>query len=515
MFRIGDVLAYLACLWGVCFSTGSAWGQDRIHTLRGNSAGDQFGIGITSFDGNGDGVPDVLVGAFQDDPAGMESGSVTLFDGRDGSMLYEVPGRAAGEWFGRSVARLGDLNGDGTADYAVGAATASGGGQRRGRVTVHSGADGSVIHELEGQANNVELGWRVAAVGDLNGDQVPDFAASAHNHISQSRPDSVWVFSGADASVLLTIRGDHSGHTLGVALAGTLDVNGDGVRDLIIGAAFDDTAATDAGSAGVYSGKDGSKIWHWMGASAGDRFGIQVAAVGDTNGDDVPDILIGANGADGGGIDSGAATLYSGRDGSTLLHIDGASARDALGNLAAAGDQNRDGFADFLVGSPSDGGGSAQLFSGFSGDVLYEFEASRASDSLGRFLESAEDMNGDGIAELLIASPSAGPGVVSVRAGNDLYLQAANREPAVGQTLRLDVRGGAPDQQVLLYVTAVDEVPMVQWFQADLINSRGNRRFATTVPAAAAGHSFEFQAFAVGNQGKATDSAQETVRIPE
>ena len=120
------------------------------------------------------------------------------------------------------------------------------------------------------------------------------------------------------------------------------------------------------GRARVFSGADGSILYSFTGDSAFDRFGWSVSGAGDVNGDGFDDLIVGAFFDDNNGFNSGSARVFSGADGSVLYTFDG----DSIGNLfgvsvSGAGDVNGDGVADFIVGAENRGannGGYARLF---------------------------------------------------------------------------------------------------------------------------------------------------------
>jgi hypothetical protein len=120
----------------------------------------------------------------------------------------------------------------------------------------------------------------------------------------------------------------------------------------------------------VFSGLDGSTLYTWNGDSSGDDFGASVSGAGDVNGDNFDDLIVGARKADTNGSDSGSARVFSGVDGSILYTWNGDSATDGFGrSVSGAGDVNGDGFADLIVSgievdpSPSNSG-SARVFAG-------------------------------------------------------------------------------------------------------------------------------------------------------
>lgn len=486
-------------------------------TFHGTSAGEFFGIGLAGLgDLDGDGIPDFGIGAFQADVQGTDSGSVHLYSGAQLTPLYSLHGSAAGDWFGRSLAAVGDLDGDQHADFVVGATRADPGGTNRGLARVFSGAGGTLLFEVTGDRDFDYLGWRVAGLGDVNRDGVPDFAVTAHDHVSFAQADHVRVYSGQDASTLFTFHGDHAGHTLGTAVAGPGDVNGDGHADLLVGAAFDDLAGLDAGSARLYSGKDGVLLWHQDGFAAGDRFGLSVCAAGDVNADGTPDWIVSGNGSDVQGPDSGSIWVFSGADGSVLHALHGAQPGDVLGNCAPAGDQNRDGHADFLIGAPGSTRGEAQLISGRTGISLYTWEGRAGGDSMGRSLASIGDLDGDGSDELMIASPAAvavgvRAGCVDVFHGNDLFLQSANPQARAGDTLVLRLRGGVPLAPAGLWLTSWNGSSIPRLLTLSAINANSRKSFLFTVPAGLGGLQAVFQAFSIDPTGRLTDTDGETI----
>lgn len=190
------------------------------------------------------------------------------------------------------------------------------------------------------------------------------------------------------------------------------DVNGDGYSDVIVGATGTDPGGlSGAGSAYVYSGVDGSLLYQWDGAAASDAVGDSVSGAGDINGDGFADLIVGAFGADPGGLlGAGSAYVYSGADGSLLYQWDGEAEYDAFGYVSDAGDVNSDGFADVIVGASgaSPGGlsnaGSAYLYSGADGVLLHQWNGGMSTGYfLGGSVSGAEDVNGDGIDDVIVS----------------------------------------------------------------------------------------------------------------
>ena len=143
---------------------------------------------------------------------------------------------------------------------------------------------------------------------------------------------------------------------LGRSVAGAGDVNQDGFADVIVGASkATSPQGNRAGAAYIYSGKDGTQLWRFDGGATGDSLGISVAGAGDVNNDGFPDVIVGARLTDPGGMmDAGSAYVYSGKDGTELWQFDGVAAVDYLGSsVAGAGDVNQDGCPAIIVGAPN------------------------------------------------------------------------------------------------------------------------------------------------------------------
>jgi len=325
-----------------------------------------------------------------------------------------LAGTSPGDQFGFSVAFVGDINGDGVADLAVGApGTDPGGMVDAGSLYLFSGATGGLLRRIDGTFTEEAFGFAVAAAGDIDGDGIPDILVGAPG--PNGSPGQAFVISGADGSILRTFTGAAAGDQFGWAVAGVADVDGDGIPDLLIGApSADPGALTDAGSAYLYSGGTGALIMQFDGTVAGNALGFAVSSPGDVNGDGFPDLLLGASQASPGGrAEAGQALLISGKPPyPTLLTLDGATAGDGLGwFVAPAGDFDGDGVPDLLVGAPgvAPSAGSLLIVSGATGLILRQIDGMAPGESLG-VSAAAADLNLDGRPDLVVGAPDAGPG---------------------------------------------------------------------------------------------------------
>jgi hypothetical protein len=152
----------------------------------------------------------------------------------------------------------------------------------------------------------------------------------------------------------VTIQGSPNAAAFGTFfVAGVGDVNRDGTPDVYVGDYADTTNGVDAqgnpaGRAGVYSGRDGRELLHWLG-EPGAGLGPGRGA-GDVNDDGRPDLIVGSYTSSSGAPQAGKVQIFSGADGSLLRTITSTTANEQLGfDAVGLGDVNRDGVPDELV----------------------------------------------------------------------------------------------------------------------------------------------------------------------
>jgi hypothetical protein len=284
-------------------------------------------------------------------------------------VLRTFHGDSSGDHFGNSVSGAGDVNGDGYADVIVGVPQNDPDNKENaGSAYVYSVKDGSLLYEFSGDSEGDNFGRSVSGAGDVNGDGYADVIVGAYWNEPDNKREagSAYVYSGKDGSVLWTFHGDSEYDWFGSSVSGAGDVNRDGYADVIVGAYWNDPDNKEnAGSAYVYSGKDGSVLRTFHGDLGGDYFGYSVSEAGDVNGDGYADVIVGAPGDDlNGNFEAGSAYVYSGKDGSVLYTFHGDSAYDWFGySVSGAGDVNGDGYADVIVGAYGDApAGSTYVF---------------------------------------------------------------------------------------------------------------------------------------------------------
>ncbi len=285
-------------------------------TLLGENADDAAGQAvIAAGDVNGDEVPDILVGALRLDSAAANVGSAYLVLGpvsadldlslADGS----VQGAEASDAIGRYLAGEGDTDGDGYADFAVGSPNAS--TTDHGYALVFNGpytgttttadADSSLVGITSGDALGVSVGFM-----DADGDGADDLLASSPERDAVSaREGAVYVRLGplsgsrSASEADLTLSGLETGADFGVAIA-PCEVDDDGYDDLLIGARLGDDGGSNSGNVYLFFGPLSASLTTdsadatFVGADTGDYLGWAVACAGDTDGDGLGDLLLGA-----------------------------------------------------------------------------------------------------------------------------------------------------------------------------------------------------------------------------
>jgi hypothetical protein len=419
----------------------------------------RFGVSDTLIRGtddlDGDGVPDLLVGipsASDPNHSLFECGDVLAISGADAHVLLEIYGSASNDALGSSVANVGDVNGDGISDFVAGATQFYSGPSGGGYLRCYSGADGTILYEVDGAHLGDGLGTWATALSDHDGDGVRDLAVF-------SAPGT-WIGSGATGATLATIPPPPGSRQYGSAEVDDLD--GDGEPEIAIGGV---DFASEIGAVRVISIPTQTERRVHFGDRPYDCFGLQLTTISDADGDGVRDYLV------------GSPTPY---------------------------------FSGSIAGP-----GSASLFSGRTGERLDRFVDPVAPDSMGMSIADAGDLDGDGFAEMIVGSPDHSgdfsTGAVFVYRGNDLWLNAEPRLPAAGDTESLIVHGAPAGNPVALFLTDVNGTPLVQLLSLGTSDAVESFTLQGTVPSGLAGTTMTFHAYALDANSRVISSANETV----
>ncbi|MBL8840122.1 MAG: VCBS repeat-containing protein [Planctomycetes bacterium] len=311
-----------------------------------------------SVDLTGDGVEELVIGEpwWWDAAQGVLAGRVNVYDGATQALLYRAYGRAAipHSEFGWSVAPIADLDGDALPDLVVGSASSR-------TVELLSGADGSHIGYANSSAGSGH-GYSVAALDDIDGDGVADFATGEPFNTVGGYGTSgiVRLWSGATRSQLSVLDSPvaSAGANFGWSLAVIADADGDGYRDLAVGAPLDlDPSNVLTGAVHVWSAKGATFLYALDGKAQNDRFGHCVADLGDFDGRGVHEFAVGAPAADRAFVDTGAVTIHRASDGKELFeysYVGYGTDSASFGDSIAGVDFEGDGFTDVVVGAPQE-----------------------------------------------------------------------------------------------------------------------------------------------------------------
>lgn len=392
--------------------------------IDGLPAGSETGYSVgAAGDVNGDGRPDMLVGARGAAAAGSgraEAGAVYVVFGRTerapvdlanlGSGGFRIDGAVAGDGAGSAVASAGDLNGDGLADVLVGAPQADRSADARdagaayvvfGKASpdpVDLAALGPAGYRVGGVAAGDSAGFAVSSAGDLNGDGTRELIVGAPRASvgDRTHAGSAYVVFGKGTPGDIDLASGFAGYRLdgaqngqaGWSVAGSPDMNGDGKPEVLLGAPY--TSPNDSpfgGSAYAVWGKSSSDTidlsnlgeggYELFGGESGgpgdqpstEAAGAAVAPVGDTNGDGTPDFAVAGQLAD----------------------------RDARRNSGAV----------YVVYGRAQAG-SLPLDS-VQGSNGWRIDGANAADQTGATIANAGDFNGDGRGDMIVAAPLANP----------------------------------------------------------------------------------------------------------
>ncbi len=364
------------------------------------------------------------------------------FDAQAIELKYSLAPEAENSQLGTAMVGLGDVDADGIGDFAVSDQYRFGETYfGSGIVYVVSGADGSAIRAHEGEPASSQLFGGAMAALDADGDGVLDLAVGAPGHSENGKfgAGAVWVFSGADGSVLSMTPGA-PGSQFGSSLAMAGDQNGDGTDDLFVGAPM---ANGSRGEVVVQSGLDGAKLGTIPSPSTATSFGVALATLGDVDGDGRPDVAVGEPGF---GYYVGRVLVFRSTDWTSVAERMGSGFYNGLGQfLAPAADADGDGSADVMIGSYS--GGTCLVASGSDLGVIADLSRPTMPFFHQIVPSGSLDADGDGVADWLVGmtaldvvddAPYGGIQILSGADGSALFEAVAETSRSgFGRTLAL------------------------------------------------------------------------------
>ncbi|MBN1900887.1 FG-GAP repeat protein [Candidatus Sumerlaeota bacterium] len=405
----------------------------------------------TAGDVNGDGFSDIIIGAPQYKYANQEEGIALIFYGSNQGLKEPaspltpdilLKSNQYNSLFGKSVAPAGDVNGDGFSDVIIGAPGFTANLLSEGAAFVFYGSGGKLGGApnwyKEGTQDNSYFGVCVNSAGDINGDGYADIIIGAERYDNgEIGEGAAFAYLGSQSGMNSIYdwmaEGDQTESGFGRAVSSAGDVNGDGYDDIIIGAYNYNNGVTPTGRAFVWHGATSGLGDYGTPANADwsanidkeqSNFGLSVDTAGDVNGDGYSDIIVGAFGYSNGESTEGAAFVWHGSgsglgDNGNILNADWMAESDCLGarfgrSVSTAGDINRDGFSDVIIGAEyyqngeSNEGGAFVFYgahNGLSSVPNWKMESNQPVVSLGESVSAAGDVNGDGCSDIIITAP--------------------------------------------------------------------------------------------------------------
>ena len=346
-----------------------------------------------------------------------------------------VHGEADADGLGGVAAVVGDLDGDGVQEWVAGAIGSDEGADGAGALYLLSGVATGLegAPTVLGMQDDWEVGGSASWVGDLDGDGLDDLAVGAPGaHHDSVQGGAVFLFFEPPTGTVNTWYADanlyaveHNVH-VGFAYTGVGDLDGDGLDDLALGAPYDQNEGVYAGALFVLNGpvsgdvavdRDGITVAE----TDYDELGVAVASAGDLDGDGLGDLVVGAR-----GYDDGAGAIYVLLGPVTDGDLSGARAKavgeagSATGGGIAPGDYDGDGELDLLIAARNDayGGDSSGAAYVLYGPLSGSYELALGTDKIvsgeawtytGRSVANVGDQSGDGVDDAMVGATGAAP----------------------------------------------------------------------------------------------------------
>ncbi len=420
--------------------------QQERWSVAGRLKTGHFGESMAALpDLDGDGVRDLLIGNPEAHPA-VNGGSVHVVSGKSLVTLLELSG-APLEGFGHSVADGGDIDGDGTQDFLVGAPGAN-------AARAFSGVNGALLHEWSRPNPLDGFGTNVVGLGDVDGDGLGDVVIASPFESAHGKQERgvVRVFSGANFLLLQSFEGASARAHFGDRdrMANVGDIDGDGIADLAI-VDIEDSATFVGDVVRVVSAATGSELLA-VRFDAGSRLNYRattIAPTADRDGDGRGDLLIGARrnlfAA------PGRALVLSSANGAELLVVDGPENSDFT-VARDIGDRDGDGLTELVLTiqfTRFNFETSISLHRGSDGAELDSFSGS-TNGLFGLATLCDLDVDGDGLRDMTMSDPNW--------VDRGLIVGAVQQRMWPGGTVYVQQNGEGEDQLFDGALAALDDV---------------------------------------------------------
>ncbi|UCE73713.1 MAG: FG-GAP repeat protein [Methanomassiliicoccales archaeon] len=346
--------------------------------LTGEEVGDWFGVSVSAAgDVNNDGFDDVIVGAFTNDAGGYNAGRAYIYFG--GNPMDNIPdvimtGNESEGFFGSCVSDAGDVNDDGFDDVLVVARYANNdvGYYGEGNVTIYLGGDpmDNITDIVISFIPNINTSGSTmidyaSGAGDVNGDGFDDVIVGRPLESGSNKGGRVYLYFGGDPMDNqndFIMAGEALWDNFGFSVAGAGDVNNDGFDDFIIGGpGYDPQHSFSIANGRTYLFYGGNPlddvadvIFDAEVIAPNDGFGTSVSGACDINNDGYSDVIVGASHC----YEGRTYVFYGGEsmDNTSDITLIGEGIWDRFGvSVSSAGDVNKDGYDDFIIGAPVNG----------------------------------------------------------------------------------------------------------------------------------------------------------------